>query len=58
MKARDFKYNKVPRIALKTGNINLSMSAAPELALVPLLLRCNLVIPQYICQVSSELKEV
>ena len=29
------KYNKVPLFARKTGNINTSMSAAPELALVP-----------------------
>ena len=33
--AHDFKYNKVPLFARKTGNINTSMSAAPELALVP-----------------------
>ena len=35
----DFKYNKVPLFARKTGNINTSMSAsmfaAPKLALVP-----------------------
>ena len=36
MEALDFKYNKVPLFAKKkTGNINNSMSAAPELALVP-----------------------
>ena len=35
MGAHDFKYNKAPLFALKTGNINTSMSAAPELALVP-----------------------
>ena len=34
MGAQDFKYNKVPLFARKTGNINTSMSAAPELALV------------------------
>ena len=33
--AHDFKFNKVPLFARKTGNINTSMSAAPELALVP-----------------------
>ena len=33
--ANDFKYNKVPIFARKTGNINTSMSAAPKLALVP-----------------------
>ena len=31
----DFKYNKVPLFARKTGIINTSMSAVPELALVP-----------------------
>ena len=35
MGTHDFKYNKVPLFALKTGNINNSMSVAPELALVP-----------------------
>ena len=35
MGAHDFKYNKVPLFARKTGNINTLMSAAPELALVP-----------------------
>ena len=58
----DFKYNKVPFFARTTGNINTSMFAAPEIALVPaskpLLLRCNLVIPQCMCQVSLRLKEV
>ena len=57
----DFKYNKVPIFARKTGNINTSMFAAPKLssyASKPLLLRCNLVIPQCICQVSLSLKEV
>ena len=36
MGANDFKYNKVPLFARKTGNINTvtSMSAAPKLALV------------------------
>ena len=33
--AHDFKYNKGPLFARKPGNINTSMSAAPELALVP-----------------------
>ena len=31
----DFKYNKVPFFALKTGNINTSMFATPKLVLVP-----------------------
>ena len=35
MGAHDFKYNKVPLFARKTGNIKTSVSAAPELALVP-----------------------
>ena len=35
MGAHDFKYNKVPIFARKTGNINTSMFAVPKLALVP-----------------------
>ena len=35
MGTNDFKYNKVPFLARKTGNINTSMFAAPKLALVP-----------------------
>ena len=35
MGAHDFKYNKVPLLNRKTGDINTSMSAAPKLALVP-----------------------
>ena len=35
MGIHDFKYNKVPRFARKTGNINTLMFAAPKLALVP-----------------------
>ena len=35
MGTHDFKYNKVPIFARKTGNINTSMYAAPKLALVP-----------------------
>ena len=35
MGTNDFKYNKVPLFARKTGNINTSMPAAPKLALVP-----------------------
>ena len=56
-----FKYIKVPLFARKTGNINTSMFAVPKLsscASKPLLLRCNLVMPQYMCQVSLRLKEV
>ena len=61
MGTHDFKYNKVPIFAKKTGNINTLIFAAPKLALCgskPLLLRCNLVIPQCMCQVSLRLKEV
>ena len=61
MGTHDFKYNKVPIFARKTGNINTSMFAAPKLsscASKPLLLRCNLVIPHCMCQVSLRLKEV
>ena len=35
MGAHDFENNKVPLFARKPWNINTSMSAAPELALVP-----------------------
>ena len=35
MGSHDLKYNKVHRFAKKPGNFNTSMSAAPELALVP-----------------------
>ena len=35
MGAHYFKYNKVPPFAQKTGKINTSMSAAPNLDLVP-----------------------
>ena len=34
MVAHDFKINKVPRLARKPVNINVSTSAAPQLALV------------------------
>ena len=35
MGTNDFKYNKVHFFARETGNINISMFAAPKLALVP-----------------------
>ena len=35
MVAHDLKHNMVPSFALKSVNINVSMSAAPKLALVP-----------------------
>ena len=61
MGTHDFKYKKVPLFARKTGNINTSMFAAPKpssCASKPLLLRCNLVIPQCMYQVLLRLKEV
>ena len=35
MGTHDFKYNNLPLFARKPGDINISMSAAPKLALVP-----------------------
>ena len=35
MDAHDYKLNKVPLFALKSVNINVSLSAAPKLAHVP-----------------------
>ena len=35
MGTHDFKYNNVPLFARKPGDINMSMSTAPKLALVP-----------------------
>ena len=35
MGAHDFENNKVPLFGRKTGKINMLMSAAPKLALVP-----------------------
>ena len=35
MGTHDFKYNKVPVFGQKLGYINISMFAAPKLALVP-----------------------
>ena len=61
MGTHDFKYNNVPFFAQKTGNINLFDVCCPETsscASKPLFLRCNLVIPQCMCQVSLRLKEV
>ena len=61
MGTHDFKYNKVPLFARKPGIINTSMSAAHKTsscASKSLILRCNLVIPDCMCQVSLGLKEV
>ena len=35
MGTHDFNLNKVPYFAIKSVNINVSMSASPKLALVP-----------------------
>ena len=35
MGTHDFKLNKVPLFSRKTVNINVSLSAAPKLALLP-----------------------
>ena len=61
MGAHVFKYNKVPLFCLKTMEYQYFDVFCPETsscASKPLLLRCNLVIPQCICQVSLRLKEV
>ena len=56
----DFKYNNVPFIA-KNREYQYFEICCPETsscASKPLLLRCYLVIPQCMCQVSLRLKEV
>ena len=61
MGAHDFKHNKVPLLPRKSVNINVSLSPTPETsscASKPLSLRCKLVIPKCLCQVSLGLKEV
>ena len=62
MGAHDFKYNKVALIfCSKTRQYQYFDVCCPETsscASKPLLLRCNLVIPQCMCQVSLRLKEV
>ena len=61
MGVHDFKYNKVSFFCSKTRKYQYSDVCCPETcscASKPLLLRCNLVIPQCICQVSLRLKEV
>ena len=57
----DFKYNKVPFFCSKTREYQYFDVCCPETsscASKPLLMRCNLVIPQCMCQVSLRLKEV
>ena len=61
MGAHDSKYNKVPLFLLQKQGISILRCLLPETsscASMPLLLRCNLVIPQCMCQVSLRLKEV
>ena len=61
MGTHDFIYNKVPLVCSKTREYQYVDVCCPETsscANKPLLLRCNLVIPQCMCQVSLGLKEV
>ena len=60
MGAPDFKYNKMPLFARKNREYQYFDVCCPEIsscASKPLLLRCKLVIPQCMCQVSLGLKE-
>ena len=57
----DLKYNKVPLFCSKTReyqHFNVGYPKTSSCASKPLLLRCNLVIPECMCQVSLKLKEV
>ena len=61
MGVHDFIYNNVPFFAKKNREYQYFDVCCPETsscASEPLLLRCNLVIPQCMCQVSLRLKEV
>ena len=64
MGAHDFKYNKVHLFLLENQGICFSiilrflLPETSSCASKPLLLRCNLVIPQCMCQVLLRLKEV
>ena len=61
MGTHDFKYNKVPIFCSKNREYQYFDVCCPETsscASKPLLLRCNLVIPQCMCQVSLRLKDV
>ena len=60
MGVHDFKYNNVPFVAKKREYqyFNVCCPETSSCARKPLLLRCNLVIPQCMCQVSLRLKEV
>ena len=50
MEVHDFRYNKVPLFARKTGNIISKMYASPKLALVP--------VSRYYCDVTWPLHNV
>ena len=59
--AHDFKYNKVALFCSKTMEYQYFDVYCPETsscASKPLLLRCNLVMPQCMCRVSLRLTEV
>ena len=61
MGTRDFKYNKVPLFGQKNREYQYFDVCCPKTsscASKPLLLRCNIGIPQCMCQVSLRLKEV
>ena len=61
MGTHDFKYNKVSLFARKTMEyqyFDVCCTETSSCASKPLLLQCNLVIPQCMCQVSLRLKEV
>ena len=61
MGAHDFKYNKVPLFFSKTREyqyFDVCCHDTSSGASKPFILRCNLVIPQLLCQVSLRLKEV
>ena len=61
MGAHDFKYNKVPLFCSKNMEyqyFDVCCHGTSSCASKPLLLRCNLVIQQCLCQVSLGLKKV
>ena len=61
MGTHDFKYNNVPLFCSKNREYQYLDVCCPDTsscASKPLLLRCNLVISQCMCQVSLRLKEV
>ena len=61
MGTHDFKYNNAPFFCSKNSeyqHFDVCCPKTSSCATKPLLLRCNLVIPQCMCQVSLRLKEV